>query len=135
MGSEEFINALKPHGLDQIFLISPTTHDERLDKICEVASGFLYYVSLKGVTGSKQLDVAAVAEKLSQIRSKTSLPIAVGFGIKDSETAKAVGGVSDAVVVGSALVERISEHAENSEKMKKEISSFISSLRTALDSI
>lgn len=133
--SEELVAALKPHGLDQIFLISPTTREERLVKICEVASGFLYYVSLKGVTGSNQLDVEAVAEKLNQIRSKTTLPLGVGFGIRDAQTAKVVGKISDAVVVGSALVERIAEHSENSEKMKKEISSFISSLRTALDSV
>lgn len=133
--SGELLAALKPHDIDQIFLVSPTTRDERLQKICEVASGFLYYVSLKGVTGSKQLDVDAVSEKLNQIRSKTSLPIGVGFGIKDAQTAEAVARVSDAVVVGSTLVERIAEHAENSEKMKKEISSFISSLRNALDSV
>jgi len=133
--SEELAAALKPHGLDQIFLISPTTHGERLDKICEVASGFLYYVSLKGVTGSNQLDVGAVAEKLDQIRNKTDLPLGVGFGIRDAKTAEAVAGVSDAVVVGSALVERIAEHAEDTEKMKKEISSFINSLRVALDGV
>ncbi|MEM6998403.1 MAG: tryptophan synthase subunit alpha [Pseudomonadota bacterium] len=133
--STEFNMIIKPLDLDQIFLISPTTYDERLDKICEVASGFLYYVSLKGVTGSNKLDIHAVSEKLSQIRSKTNLPVGVGFGIRDAEIAKAVGEVCDAVVVGSALVERIAEHANNSEKMKKEISSFIGSLRSALDSI
>jgi tryptophan synthase alpha chain len=133
--SAEFSKVLKPHGIDQIFLISPTTLGERLDRICEVASGFLYYVSLKGVTGSNQLDVKAVGDKLDEIRSKTSLPLGVGFGIKDAQIAENVGRVSDAVVVGSALVERIAEHAGNSEKMKSEISSFISSLRTALDSI
>lgn len=133
--SEELISVSKPIGLDQIFLISPTTHDERLDKICEVASGFLYYVSLKGVTGSNQLDIGAVSEKVAKIRSKTNLPVGVGFGIRNAEIAEAVGRVSDAVVVGSALVERIAEHAENSEAMKKEISSFIGSLRNALDSI
>jgi tryptophan synthase alpha chain len=132
--SEELLAVLKPHELDQIFLISPTTREERLDKICDVASGFLYYVSLKGVTGSNQLDVGAVAEKLNQIRSKTTLPLGVGFGIRDTQTAAAVGKISDAVVVGSALVERIAEYAEDSKKMKTEISSFISSLRNALDS-
>lgn len=133
--AEELTSVIKPLDLDQIFLISPTTHGERLDKICEVASGFLYYVSLKGVTGSNQLDIAAVSEKLSEIRSKTDLPVGVGFGIRDAQVAEAVGRVCDAVVVGSALVERIAEHAENSEKMKKEISSFIGSLRSALDNI
>lgn len=133
--SADFSAIIKPLDLDQIFLISPTTHGERLDKICDVASGFLYYVSLKGVTGSNKLDIDAVSEKLAQIRSKTTLPVGVGFGIRDAEIAKAVGQVCDAVVVGSALVERIAEHAGNSEKMTKEISFFIGSLRSALDSI
>ena len=132
--SVEFGKVLKPNGIDQIFLVSPTTNGERLDRICEAASGFLYYVSLKGVTGSNQLDVKAVGDKLDEIRSKTNLPLGVGFGIKNSQIAKDVGNISDAVVVGSALVERIAEHAGNSEKMKSEIFSFISSLRTALDS-
>jgi tryptophan synthase alpha chain len=131
----ELSAVLKPHGIDQIFLISPTTRGERLNRICEVASGFLYYVSLKGVTGSNQLDVKAVGDKLDEIRSKTSLPLGVGFGIKDAKIAQAVGTISDAVVVGSALVERIAEHGENSNKLKAEVSSFISSLRTALDNI
>jgi tryptophan synthase alpha chain len=131
----DLIEVLKPYEIDQIFLLSPTTRNERLDRICEVASGFLYYVSLKGVTGSNQLDVEAVGEKLRQIRSKTTIPLGVGFGIKDPEIAEAVGKISDAVVIGSALVERIAEHAGNSEKMKNEISSFISSLRLALDNI
>jgi tryptophan synthase alpha chain len=133
--AEELTAVIKPLGLDHIFLISPTTHGERLQKICEVASGFLYYVSLKGVTGSNQIDIDAVSEKLAQIRSNTDLPLGVGFGIRDAQIAKAVATVCDAVVVGSALVERIAEHAENSEQMKKEISSFIGSLRSGLDSI
>ncbi len=133
--SVDLLGVLKPHEIDQIFLLSPTTRDERLDKICEVASGFLYYVSLKGVTGSNQLDVDTVGEKLSHIRSRTTLPLGVGFGIKDPQIAEAVGRISDAIVVGSALVERIAEHAGNSDNMKKEISSFIRSMRIALDSI
>ena len=90
---------------------------------------------MKGVTGSNQLDVKAVDDKLNEIRSKTSLPLGVGFGIKNPQIAEDVGRVSDAVVVGSALVERIAEHAGDGEKMKLEISSFMRSLRTALDNI
>ncbi|GJM04216.1 MAG: tryptophan synthase alpha chain [marine bacterium B5-7] len=133
--SAEFAEVIKPYGIDQIFLISPTTQGERLDRVCKVASGFLYYVSLKGVTGSNQLDVKAVDDKLNEIRSKTALPLGVGFGIKDPQIAEAVGRVSDAVVVGSALVERISQHAGDGEKMKSEVSSFMNSLRIALDNI
>ena len=133
--SAEFGEVLKPYGIDQIFLISPTTQGRRLDRICEVATGFLYYVSLKGVTGSSQLDVNSIKDKLNEIRSKTLLPLGVGFGIKDPQIAEDVGRVCDAVIVGSALVERIAAHAENSEKMKLEISSFMRSLRTALNNI
>ena len=131
----EFNAVFKKHELDQIFLISPTTRDERLDRICEVASGFLYYVSLKGVTGSNRLDVDAVEEKLNQIRKKTSLPLGVGFGIKDPQIAEEVGRISDAVIIGSALVERIAESSNDIKKMKHEISSFVKSLRKALDNI
>ena len=133
--SKELQAALVPNDLDQIFLLSPTTDDGRLDRICEVASGFLYYVSLKGVTGSNQLDAESVAAKLDQIRAKTLLPLGVGFGIKDAATATAVGKISDAVVIGSALVERIAKNADDVESMKKEISDFIKSLRVALDNI
>ena len=107
--AEALLSVLKSHELNQIFLVSPTTQGERLKRICEVASGFLYYVSLKGVTGSNRLDVDAVAKKLEQIRSKTELPLGVGFGIKDAQIAKEVGKICDAVIIGSALVERIAE--------------------------
>ena len=131
--SEALISVLKPNQIDQIFLLSPTSRDERLDRICEVGSGFLYYVSLKGVTGSNRLDVDLVAKKLEHIRSKTDLPLGVGFGIKDAEIAEAVAKISDAVVIGSALVERIAEYAADHEKLKEEIVSFVSSIRIALD--
>ena len=131
--AEEFTKVIKPLELDHIFLISPTTHGERLVKICEVASGFLYYVSLKGVTGSNQLDIDAVNEKLAEIRSNTKLPVGVGFGISNAEIAEAVGRVCDAVVIGSALVQRIADNAGDSDNLKKEITSFIGSLRQALD--
>ncbi len=126
---------LRLHSIDQIFLISPTTSGERLDRICAVASGFLYYVSLKGVTGSSKLDVEAVGDKLNEIRRKTILPLGVGFGIKNPQIVEAVGRVSDAVVVGSALVERIAQNIGNHEKLKSEITIFTRSLRAALDRI
>lgn len=126
---------LKPYDIDQIFLLSPTTINERLSKICEIAAGFLYYVSLKGVTGSDKLDIKLVKEKIYEIKSKTTLPLAVGFGIKDSKIAKAVGEISDAVVIGSALVNIIANHANDVDVMKKTIRSFIQNLREALDSI
>jgi tryptophan synthase alpha chain len=100
------VNAeLQRVGMDNIFLVSPTTPDERIGRITANASGFIYYVSLKGVTGAGHLDVADVARHLDQIRSHSSLPIAVGFGIKDEASAQAVAAVADGVVVGSALVD------------------------------
>ena len=133
--SSKLQEALKLHEIDQIFLLSPTTIDDRLNKICDVASGFLYYVSLKGVTGSNQLDTKQVEQKIKEIRKKTTLPLAVGFGIKDADVAQAIGKISDAVVIGSALVEKIAQHSDNTKEMIKVISSFISSLRKALDRI
>ncbi|SVC75620.1 uncharacterized protein METZ01_LOCUS328474 [marine metagenome] len=133
--STELQEAIKIHEIDQIFLLSPTTIGDRLSRICDAASGFLYYVSLKGVTGSNQLDTKKVEEKIKEIRTKTTLPLAVGFGIKNAEVAQAVGRISDAVVIGSALVEKIAEYTGNTEDMFEEISSFISSFRKALDSI
>ncbi len=133
--SEPFIAAMKPYHLDQIFLVSPTTSVKRLDYICEVASGFLYYVSLKGVTGSDQFNIEIVSKKMAQIRETTALPLGIGFGIKTPELAKVAGRISDAVIVGSALVERIAEHADNIEKMKQEVYLFVQSLRLALDNV
>ena len=133
--SSDLQEALTLYDIDQIFLLSPTTIDKRLKMICEAASGFLYYVSLKGVTGSNQLDIKMVEEKIKEIRTKTTLPLAVGFGIKDAQVAECVGRISDAVVIGSALVEIIAKYAKNTKEMKKRISSFISSLRKVLDNI
>lgn len=131
--ADEFSHIFQQHEIDQIFLISPTTGTERLRTICEVGSGFLYYVSLKGVTGSDQLDTGAVAAKLNEIRTMTGLPLGVGFGIKDAQTAADVAGICDAVVVGSALVERIAANADNTDKLISEINGFISTIRQAMD--
>ena len=98
-------SALKAVGIDNIFLISPTTPEARIETITARASGFIYYVAVKGVTGAGHLDTADVASHLSLIRAKTQLPIAVGFGIKDPDSARAIATVADAVVVGSALID------------------------------
>ncbi|MCK5717911.1 MAG: tryptophan synthase subunit alpha [Thiomargarita sp.] len=95
---------LRSHEIAPIFLLAPTTTAERIQRIAAQADGYLYYVSLKGVTGSADLDVNSVAEKVAEIRQYSNLPIAVGFGIKDAETAGKIAKVSDAVIVGSALV-------------------------------
>lgn len=99
------VNAeLKRVGMDNIFLIAPTTPAERIGRITSSASGFIYYVSLKGVTGAGHLDIAEVSRRLAEVRRHSDLPVAVGFGIKDPESARAVAEVADGVVVGSALV-------------------------------
>jgi tryptophan synthase alpha chain len=100
---------LKRVGMDNIFLIAPTTPDARMHLIADQASGFIYYVSLKGVTGAGNLDIGDVDSHLSRIRACTSLPVCVGFGIRDAASAAAVAGLADGVVVGSALVARIAE--------------------------
>ncbi len=120
--------------LDQIFLIGPTTMDRRIQSICDHASGFVYYVSFKGVTGASHLDTADVASHVAQIRAHTTLPVGVGFGIKDGATAAAVAQFADAVVVGSAIVARIEALAATPERIPAEIGTFIGELRTAIDS-
>ena len=105
--------ALQSVGLDNIFLISPTTPEARVETIVERARGFIYYVAVKGVTGSGQLDTEEVARRVSLIREKTALPIAVGFGIKDAASASAVAASADAVVVGSALIAEMEQKARS----------------------
>lgn len=99
--------ALKAHGLETIFLIAPTTAEERVKEIAKLAGGFVYYVSLKGVTGSAALDTADVAEKLAVLRRHISLPVGVGFGISDAQSAQQIAAVADAVIVGSRIVREI----------------------------
>ncbi|MBN7798669.1 tryptophan synthase subunit alpha [Parahaliea mediterranea] len=106
------VNAeLRRVGMDNIFLIAPTTPDERMALIASQASGFIYYVAVKGVTGAGNLDTADVADHLARIREHTGLPLAVGFGIKDAASAAAIATVADGVVVGSALVQRVADAA------------------------
>jgi tryptophan synthase alpha chain len=129
----DLLQALKAKGLDQIYLIAPTSTPERIRRICDSASGFVYYVSVKGVTGASHLDLEAVAQKLQAIRAGTDLPVGVGFGIKDAETAAAVSRLADAVVVGSALVSRVEALAEEPEKIGAALREVIASMRHAMD--
>ncbi len=131
--ASELTAALRANGLDPIFLLAPTTSVQRISRICELASGFVYYVSVKGITGAGHLNTDEVAEKVGTIRSKTDLPVGVGFGIKDGESAARVAKVADAVVVGSALVSRIEALQEESDKIPQQAGAFIAELRTALD--
>ncbi len=131
--SDELIEALVDAGIDPIFLVAPTTADERMQRIAQRARGFLYYVSLKGVTGAANLPVDEVAEKLRTIRGYTDLPIGVGFGIRDADSAAQVGRVADAVVVGSAVVGRIAEHPGDTQAITQAVRELVGSMRTALD--
>ena len=105
--------ALKSRGVDCIFLIAPTTTEARMQEIAKRASGFVYYVSLKGVTGSAQLDTQAVADKIAVLRQHIHIPIGVGFGIHDANSAAQIAQVADAVIVGSRIVKQIEEHGSN----------------------
>lgn len=122
-------------GIDSIFLIAPTTLPARIEKIAAAARGYLYYVSLKGVTGAANLDVEAVQQKLETIRKITDLPITVGFGIKDAATARAVGAIADGVVVGSALVKLVAQHQQDLPTLKANIADTMRSLRQGLDQV
>ena len=123
---------LERHGIDLIFLIAPTTTSERLQKIVAAASGFIYYVSLKGITGADHLNVGAVTARVDEIREATDLPVQVGFGIKDGVTARAVGEHADGVVVGSALVNTMAEHTDP-EAREAALGETVAELRRALD--
>ncbi|MEG3115026.1 tryptophan synthase subunit alpha [Salinicola sp. 4072] len=121
------------HGLQSIFLLAPTTSEARARAICEHGEGYLYYVSLKGVTGAATLDADAVGEQLNKLRRITELPLCVGFGIRDGATAAAIGRVADGVIVGSALVGRIAEHADDPASIPAALKSILGEMREALD--
>jgi tryptophan synthase alpha chain len=125
--------ALRQHELDEIFLLAPTSPPDRIKLIAEAASGFIYYVSLRGVTGASHLDVREVAAKLKDIRSATNLPLGVGFGISSPETAAQVAEIADAVVVGSAVVKRMEDMAATPDKILTEVPAFTARLREAMD--
>ena len=124
---------LKSCGVDSIFLLAPTTLESRMDEVARTASGYVYYVSLKGVTGASNLDLTEVAQKIPRIRAHVKLPIGVGFGIRDGETARAVAGVSDAVVIGSRLVQEIEDAAP--EDVVARASALIRDIRQAMDKV
>ena len=127
----DFIAILQANGMDSIFLLSPTSDASRVDLIVNQASGFLYYVSLKGVTGAANLDVEQVKARVAEIRTKTNLPIGVGFGVKDAATAKQVAAFADAVVVGSRMVTTIEE--SNDDNLIANVSALMQELRSAID--
>lgn len=127
----EFAEIMRGQGIDPIFLLAPTSTDARIEQVAKAASGYIYYVSLKGVTGSAILDTASVAAKIPVIKQHGNLPVGVGFGIRDAQTARAVADVADAVVIGSRIVQLLEETTE--ANAVQSLQSFISEIRTALD--
>jgi tryptophan synthase alpha chain len=135
---EQLNHELKRAGIDNIFLVAPTTPPDRVKKIAEVATGFVYYVSLKGVTGAGHLDVEDVESHVANIRRFTELPVAVGFGIKDAASAARVARTADGVVVGSALVKHLADSAENggdNDVILSAAAQLIGDIRSGLDSL
>ncbi len=132
--AEQCVAFLQAKAIDPIFLLAPNSTDERIKKMDACGKGYLYYVSLKGVTGAGHLDISDVQKKLEQIRRNTQLPIGVGFGVKDAETAAKIADVADGVVVGSALISKIEAHLDNPEVAKREIIDLLKSMRQAMDS-
>lgn len=128
---EDFVSKMQQRGMDTIFLLAPTSTDERIAQVGKIASGYVYYVSLKGVTGSGSLDLAAVAEMMPRIKNHVKVPVGVGFGIRDGATAKAISAFSDAVVIGSRIIQELENTPQ--ENAVSVVKLFISGVRQALD--
>jgi len=126
------LQPLRDAGLQQILLAAPTTAPARMARLCEAAEGFLYYVSFAGITGAAHLSTGGIAARVADIRAHARTPVAVGFGIRDAESAKAIAGFADAVVIGSALVERLAE-ATDAADISARIRAFLLPIRAALD--
>ncbi len=131
--AEVCVSFLRERGIDQIFLLAPNSDAERVAKMDAVGSGYLYYVSLKGVTGAGHLDTEDVRRRLELIKANTQLPVGVGFGVKDAATAKTIAAIADGVVVGSALISKIEANPDDPERAKREIIDLLKSMRQAMD--
>ena len=129
--SHEAFEHLQAHGIAPIFLLAPTTNEARIEQVAKLARGYVYYVSLKGVTGAGNLDLTAIAEKLPQLRKHIKLPIGVGFGIRDAATARAVAKLCDGVVVGSRIVQEVENSDENN--VVANVGRLVQELRVAID--
>jgi tryptophan synthase alpha chain len=129
--AEPLVSVLKAHDLDPIFLLAPTTPDSRVAEVARHASGYVYYVSLKGVTGAANIDLSEVAERLLALRKFLKIPIGVGFGIRDAASAQAIAKVADSVIIGSRLVQEIEEHGASAATR---LTAFLREVRSAMDS-
>lgn len=130
---EAFAASLQQHGLDPIFLLAPTSTEQRMRDVGRIASGYVYYVSLKGVTGAGHLDTQSVADMVPRIRQHVKVPVGVGFGIRDAASAKAVAQVSDAVVIGTRIVQLLEEQPRDG--VAEAGRAFIAEIRAALDTL
>jgi tryptophan synthase alpha chain len=132
--SAHCVALLRARDIDQIYLLAPNSSVERIRKMSELGSGYLYYVSLKGVTGAGHLNTEDVEQKLQLIRENTNLPVGVGFGVKDAETAGVIANLADGVVVGSALISKIEANLDDPQQARDEIIELLKSMRQAMDS-
>ena len=130
---EDFAAELKAANIDLIFLLAPTSTNERMAQVARIASGYVYYVSLKGVTGAGHLDTEAVGQMIPRIREHVNIPVGVGFGIRDARTAQAVGSAADAVVIGTKIIQLID--GEPREKVVPAVREFLAGIREALDAL
>ncbi|MCL1824953.1 MAG: tryptophan synthase subunit alpha [Betaproteobacteria bacterium] len=129
----EFTASVRAAGIDQIFLLAPTSSEQRFREVAQAGSGYLYYVSLKGVTGAASLDFDEIASRIPRIRAVAGMPVGVGFGIRDAETAKRIGMLADAVVIGSRIVQEI--EASPRERVCANVETFVRGIRVALDEL
>jgi tryptophan synthase alpha chain len=130
---EDFAAELKAANIDLIFLLAPTSTSERMAQVARIASGYVYYVSLKGVTGAGHLDTEAVGQMIPRIREHVNIPVGVGFGIRDARTAQAVGSTADAVVIGTKIIQLID--GQPREKVVPAVREFLAGIREALDAL
>jgi tryptophan synthase alpha chain len=128
---EAFAASLRAHQMDLIFLLAPTSTNERMEQVGRLASGYVYYVSLKGVTGAGHLDVDAVETMLPRIRARVNVPVGVGFGIRDAATARSIGRVADAVVIGTRIIQLLEDAPR--EAVAERVAHFLAGIRQALD--
>lgn len=129
--SHELLTTMDAVGIDVVYLLSPTSTAERIEMVANVGRGYIYYVSLKGVTGAANIDTAEVAKAVAKIKAKTSLPIGVGFGIRDGETARRVADVADAVIIGSRIIQEMEKSAPDAAT--KNVQALLQSIRSAMD--
>jgi tryptophan synthase alpha chain len=128
---EQFAALAKKNDIDPIFLLAPTSTDRRIEQVARVGSGYLYYVSLRGITGATHLDLSEVSSRIPKIRAATRLPIGVGFGIRDAESARKVAQTADAVVIGSRIIQEIEAGA--ADQAVSRVKAFLKPIREALD--